>query len=227
MVRAFRRVSATEETPTDPGYESVEWKRRQVLFPDWTPSRLDRHTEMVEVYSNCEVVELLLNGESLGSKPLPPDAQPRQWRVGYSPGVLVAIARNAGQEAARHELRTAGPAHHIALSSNHESLAPGWDNVAHLEVHVVDEQGVPLPRDVRKVSFSVEGPGRLISVDCGSIISHEPFQATWRNTHQGGCVALVRATGDPGVILVSAESPGLEAGSTQLKSNGGEPGAGE
>lgn len=38
MVRAFRRIAATDATPTDPGYEQVEWQRRQVLFDDWTPA---------------------------------------------------------------------------------------------------------------------------------------------------------------------------------------------
>ncbi|MBK1835286.1 glycoside hydrolase family 2 TIM barrel-domain containing protein [Roseibacillus ishigakijimensis] len=35
MVKIFRRLAPTEATPEDPGYEVVEWKRRQVLFPDW------------------------------------------------------------------------------------------------------------------------------------------------------------------------------------------------
>ena len=54
MVRLFRRVAATESAPTDPGYEEVEWRRRRVLFPDWTPRDDLPHGENVEVYSNCD-----------------------------------------------------------------------------------------------------------------------------------------------------------------------------
>ena len=51
MVAAFRRTGATVENPGDPGYETVEWKRSQVLYPDWNPDAVEAHEENVEVYS--------------------------------------------------------------------------------------------------------------------------------------------------------------------------------
>ena len=48
------------------------------------------------VYSNCEQVELLLNGKSLGTQNRPPDDSPRSWRVQFEPGELKAIGRNKG-----------------------------------------------------------------------------------------------------------------------------------
>ncbi|MCB1133705.1 MAG: DUF4982 domain-containing protein, partial [Verrucomicrobiae bacterium] len=74
MVKALRREAPTEATPSDPGYEAVEWKRRQVLFNDWTPDNAGAHKENVEVYSNTNEVELLLNGTSLGKKKTRADA---------------------------------------------------------------------------------------------------------------------------------------------------------
>ena len=53
MVKIFRRIAATEETPADPGYEALEWKRRQVLFNDWTPAGNAGTEETVEIYSNA------------------------------------------------------------------------------------------------------------------------------------------------------------------------------
>jgi len=35
---AYRRIGNTAATPADPGYEALEWNRRQVLFPDWSPA---------------------------------------------------------------------------------------------------------------------------------------------------------------------------------------------
>lgn len=216
MVRAFRREAPTEATPTDPGYEIVEWKRRRVLFDDWTPRDAAPHDEKVEVYSNCDEVELLLNGDSLGAKPLAADARPRTWTVPYAAGALLAVARDEGAEVARHELRTAGVASRVALASHRETLEPGWDHVAILEATVVDDAGVVLPREEREVVFRVSGPGELVAVDNGSIVSHESFRGTRRRTHRGRCVAIVRATAERGEIVVAAESEGLTTDSITI-----------
>lgn len=217
MVRLFRREGITEETPTDPGYEAVEWRRRQVLFSDWTPRNPDPHRETVEVYSNCEEVELFLNDMSLGAKPLPSDAGPRVWKTTFEPGALLAVARNNGTEAARHEVRTASAARRIALSVSHDSLTPNGDDVAIVAAQVVDAAGTPLPRDVREITFHIEGPGKVIAVDSGSIVSQEDFQRTKRTTHQGRCVAYIRAAQGEGVLNVSASTPGLEEGRLRMK----------
>ena len=124
MVAICGALRATEHTPVDPGYETVEWRRRQVLFPDWTPSDLDAHRENVEVYSNCEEVELMLNGKSLGVKPLPSDARPRNWDVEFEPGVLTARPAMAARSSPPpSSARPAKPAK-IRLSTDAKKLGP-------------------------------------------------------------------------------------------------------
>ena len=218
MVRAFRRIAPDEAMPDDPGYEAVEWKRRQVLFPDWTPHDLKLHRETVEVYSNCDEVELQLGGQSLGSKPLPTNASPRVWQVPFSPGRLTAIARNDGQEAARHELQTAEVARRVELNAEPVTLSTDWNDVAVVEAQLVDEAGVPLPRATHQITFTVSGPGEIVAVDNGSIVSHESFQTNTRKAHQGYCVAMVRATAGEGKITVTASAEGIEPGSVELTS---------
>ncbi|MCA9235606.1 MAG: DUF4982 domain-containing protein [Planctomycetales bacterium] len=217
MVHVFRRVAATEATPTDPGYEAVEWRRRQVLFDDWTPRNSQPHQEIVEVYSNCDEVELFRNGKSFGVKSLPADARPRTWEIDYAAGQLTAIGRNDGHEVARHELHTAGEAHHIELSTHRDELAPNWDDVAVVTARVVDEDGTPLPRSDVEVEFSVQGPGQIAVVDNGSIVSHEPFQATRRRAFQGQCTAYVKALDAPGEIKVTAAADGLAPGAVTIR----------
>lgn len=67
-LRASRRIGTTEKSPADPGYQSIDWKRHQVLFPDRTPADTATHEEGVEVHSNDEEVELFLNDQSLGTR---------------------------------------------------------------------------------------------------------------------------------------------------------------
>jgi beta-galactosidase len=122
MVCVVRRVAANDVLPEDPGWGGEE-RHTQVQFADWTPRNLETHEENVEVYSNCEEVELFLNGKSLGAKPINKDASPRYWKVAFAPGTLRAVARNAGQQVATDELRTAGKAAKIFLTTDKKTLS--------------------------------------------------------------------------------------------------------
>jgi beta-galactosidase len=184
-----------------------------VQFADWTPASAAPHDETVEVYSNCESVELFLNGQSLGAKSLNADASPRVWKVAYAPGVLRAVAKNHGTVAATTELRTAGAPARLVLSSTRTKLAPTFEEVARVTALVVDASGTVVPSASDRVSFVVTGPGAVVAVDSGDNASHEPFQATGRRAFHGRCVAFVRATAASGAITLTASAPGLAPGS--------------
>jgi beta-galactosidase len=212
MVHVTRRVSAREVPPTDPGYETYR-RTVQTLFDDWTPPNSAAHDENVEVYSNCAGVELLLNGKSLGSKPLAADASPRNWRVTWEAGTLQAVCQSG---AARDELRTAGKPVAILLKVDRPRLTPTWDDVAYVTAEVVDEHGVVVPSADNQITFAVTGPGAVVAVDNQDITSHEPFQGSVRSAFQGRCVAVVRASA-AGRISVSANAAALKAGSVSLE----------
>jgi beta-galactosidase len=215
MVYVTRRVAASTVLPTDPGYSQTT-KYRQVLFSDWTVRTPAEQGEDVEVYSNCREVELLLNGQSLGAKPLPRDASPRTWRVPFVPGTLKAVGKNDGGIAATYELKTAGPAAKIVLNNDRPTLAPGWDEVALVRATVVDAQGVPVPTANDLITFKTTGPGMLAAVDNVSIaaeVDNPPGIVSFQNPrcHAAGgpVVAFVKATADRGAITLTASAPGL------------------
>lgn len=216
MVAVFRREAPTEDSPTDPGYEAVEWERRQVLFDDWTPREQSAHEENVEVYSNCEEVELMLNGQSQGTKELREDAGSRNWKVEFAKGELVAIGRNGGKEVARQTLRTGGDADRVELMLSRKRLKEHWD-VAIVEARIVDAKGTILPRADQKISFTTSDNGKVIGVDNGSVVSHEPFQATERKAFHGRCIAIVRALADSGEIEITASAEGLAPGEATIE----------
>ena len=215
MVHITRRVAPTPLAPTDPGYEP-DPRRIQVLFSDWTPKTLDAHDETVEVYSNCEEVELFLNGKSLGSKSLPPDASPRTWVVRFESGTLLAVAKNRRRIVARDELRTAGAAARIVLSADRTRVAPVWDDLVHVTAKIVDKNGVLVPTANNLVSFAVSGPGVVAAVDNGDNSSHEKFQASQRHAYQGLSFAMIKAKAAHGRITITASSPGLTGASITL-----------
>ncbi len=216
MVYVVRRIGRDELAPTDPGYESADLRRPQVLFSDWTPRNLEPHNENVEVFSNCEEVELVLNGKSLGSKRKPSDDSARTWVVPFSPGVLKAVARNRGRVLATQELRTAGKPAKLLLNVDRSRLANRWDDIAVVNVSVVDENGIAVPTADHLVHFEISGPGAVVAVDNGDNGSSEPFQARERKALQGRCVAYVKATAAHGRITITATADGLRSGSVSL-----------
>lgn len=216
MVRLVRRVAATDVLPEDPGYGGEE-RHTQVQFADWTPRRQDAHEENVEVYSNCQEVELFLSDQSLGIKQINPNAAPRTWKISFVPGILRAEARNAGKVVATDELRTAGSAKRLQLDVDRTRLTQGWDDVAFVRATVVDEKGTRVPRAASRIAFTSTGPGRIVAVDNADNASVEPFQSSERHAYDGVCHAIVKATTGAGQITITAAAPGLESGSVVIK----------
>jgi beta-galactosidase len=217
MVFITRRAAPTPLAPTDPGYGTVSEERRpQVLFPDWTPRALSAHEENVEIYSNCEQVELFLNGRSLGSKPRPSDDAPRNWLVPFEAGTLKAVGMNRGQVAATHELRTAGRPARIVLKADRDTLAPAWDDLSYVTATVVDSNGVLVPGANQLITFKVTGPGRIAAVDSADNNSHEPFQAEERRAYQGRAFAMLKAIAPRGRITLVANANGLGGDSISI-----------
>jgi len=211
MVFITRRIAPTALSPTDPGYEPDLQRRQQVLFADWTPADLTPHSEKVEIYSNCEQVELFLNGKSLGEKALPADASPRTWTVSFAPGTLKAVGKNGGQVAASYELRTAGKPAKVTLLADRSFLAPVWDDVVYVTATVVDEHNVLIPTAGDLITFKTMGAGAVIAVESGDNSSHELFQASARRAYQGRCFAILKATAAPGRITIEASASGLRS----------------
>ena len=219
MVYLTRRTAPLRLGPADPGYETgpvTPVRFPQTLFSDWTPADSAPHEETVEVYSNCEEVELLLNGKSLGTKQLAANASARVWRVSYEPGTLRAVARNQGAEAATYELRTAGKPAKLQLTVDHSSIRRNWNDVAVVTATVVDANNVQVPNADPLMSFQAPSGGIITAVDNADHASHEPFQASQRTAYQGRCVAFVKVN-RIGPITIMASAPGLTGGSITIQ----------
>ena len=120
-----------------------------------------------------------------------------------------------GKEVSRDSLRTAGVAAKIDLRCDTKSIGTSFDDVANIEIQLLDEKGTLVPTANDLIKFSVSGPGKLIAVDSGSVMSTERFQANERQAFQGRALAIVRATGE-GEITLTATADGLEAASLKV-----------
>lgn len=142
------------------------------VLPHWNwPGREGQPID-VRVYANTDEVELLLNGQSLGRKPLARYAH-LQWSVPYAPGSLVARGYQAGKLVATETVATAGNGSAVRLTADRTRIRADGDDVAVVRVSVVDREGRVVPTAGQRISFEVTGPARLIGMGNGDPGSHE------------------------------------------------------
>ena len=188
------------------------------LLADWTPKALGPHTENVEVYTNAEEVELFLNGKSIGSDKLHPDASAITFKVPFEPGTLKAVAKSHGKVVATEELKTAGKPARIVFTADKAAtpLTPDWNDVRYVTATLVDDAGTRIPDSTTVIHFAATGPASIVAVDNGNMMDHDPFQATERKLYDGNAVALLRATGTSGRITVTASADGIPTATLTL-----------
>lgn len=199
-----------------------EWTDRPMLhmFPHWTwPGREGQRIE-VWCYSNCDTVDLYLDGQ------LMPGIQhflqngaswPHlTWHVPYAPGSLCAEGRVNGQVVCRQEIRTAGTPARLRLRPDRTQLRTDREDMSFVTVSIHDEAGTPVPTASVAVSIEVTGCGRLIGLSSGDPASHESEQATTVQTFNGLCLAIVQNDGCEGEIRIAASAKDLSDAQTTL-----------
>jgi beta-galactosidase len=143
------------------------------LLPHWNWPGKEGQEIDVRSFSNCEEVELFLNGASLGRQTMPRDSHLR-WKVKYAPGTLSAKGFNKGQVAAETKVETAGPATALKLAADRDAINADGEDVCVLTVAVADGQDRPDAVAGNLVRFELSGPGRILGVGNGDPSCHEP-----------------------------------------------------
>lgn len=219
VVRLGRRVTEqldTSELPTMVGVAMPQPKGPGVL-EDWTPAQQTGQVEKVEVVANTPMVEVFLNGKSLGRKPRNADDSAIRFEVPFAPGSLRAVGYDTdGRKVAEHELRTAGKPISVRLVAEQKHLIPGFDHVGFIRVEVVDAKGVRVPDAAHALSVRVDGPGVLAAFDNGSPTDHTPFTSPRRNAWNGRALVMVRATTDKGSLKVTVTGDDLKPASVSI-----------
>ncbi len=213
--------------------ESMEWNDIKVgsqkITSNW--NQAEGTEQNVFVYTNADEVELFYNGKSLGTKQNDrSDVAKRNityWGgIPYGKGgTLLAIARTAGKETARHQLETAGKA--VALKIVAEGKTPqdtfnakagdtwkadGMD-LQYFTIYAVDSKGRVVPNAADQVTVTTEGEASFLAIDNGDHYTNDLFRPT-DNTKQmqtGTMQAILRSTQKAGKVTIKATSPTLKA----------------
>ncbi len=180
---------------------------------DWSPTDVDTYDEAkVQVFSNCDEVELFLNEVSQGVKPRPADdASPRGWSFTFHTGVLKTIGKNNGKIVATQVLKTAGAPAKIILSTEKKTVGNTWDDVCYITATIVDENNVECLNADNQIEFNVTGAGVLAGADNGDLTATESFLSNKRFSYKGRCIAIVKANAATGKINIVARTSNLKS----------------
>ncbi|MDO6761332.1 glycoside hydrolase family 2 TIM barrel-domain containing protein [Tamlana sp. 2_MG-2023] len=173
----------------------------------------------VEIYSNCDEIELFLNNKPLGKKYIK-DFQDHiyKWGVPFASGTLVAKGVKGGVQT-ESKLITATQSSEIQLIADNLTLDADHYDVSNIVVQLKDKKGNPVVTDDREITFEVTGPAKLLGVDNGWKKSVQPFQSNVNTTHNGKTLVILQATGDRGTIKLKAKGKGLKTELISIKSN--------
>ena len=156
-------------------YYQSWWTDKPVLhlLPHWSwPGKEGVEIE-VRALSNCEAVELFLNGRSLGRKTMERNSH-LAWMVPYAPGTLSAKGYNGGKIIAETKAETTGAPAAIQLRPDRATLNADGEDVGVFTVSVTDAQGRVVPVAANSIHFELSGPGKILGVGNGDPSCHEP-----------------------------------------------------
>ena len=186
----------------------------------------------VWAYSNCDAVELFLNGRSLGKKSVPVNGHV-EWAVAYHPGTLAAVGYKNGRRIAHDTVKTTGEAAavHLAVDERaaaavdgragvavdgragaNKELRADKEDITIVTIDTHDKYGLHVPTATNEIRLKISGPGKIIGVGNGDPTSLEAdrYDTGWRRKLFSGLAqVIIQSTDEPGEIRLEADAEGL------------------
>lgn len=149
-------------------YLKSVWTDKPVLhiFPHWNLQGHEGETVEVWAYSNCDEVELIVNGKKLGRQTMPKNGH-LKWQAVYQPGKVVAIGYKNGKRMLTKQVETTKPAYKIVMKTDRQTISADGRDVAVVTVEVQDAKGRIVPDACPMLTFKLAGDGRILGVGNG------------------------------------------------------------
>jgi beta-galactosidase len=202
-------------------YYQAWWTDLDVLhiYPHWNWRGHEGKTVDVWCQSNCETVELFLNGKSLGTKTMERNGH-LEWQVRYEPGILEARGVKNGRILTT-KVQTTGEPARVVLTPDRGSIRADGEDVSVVSVTVVDAQGRDVADAGNLIRFEVSGAGRILGVGNGDPSSHEADKfltgGYQRKLFSGKCQIIVQSLQEGGILTLHATSEGLQLAQVAIR----------
>lgn len=208
-------------------YLKAWWTDEPVLhiLPHWNLQGHEGDSIDVWVYSNCDEVELTVNGKRLGRKSMPKNGH-LAWKAVYQPGTVKAVGYKGGKKWLTKQVETTGTPARMALTSDRYTLRADGSDVAVCRIEVQDKQKRMVPTACDELVLEVSGPVRILGAGNGDPAFRDadrpadPDARTFRvKAFNGLAQVLLQSTGEPGEATLTAEADGMPAATCTLRLN--------
>ena len=179
-------------TPSHEGLAGEPWLEG---LASWSWPGSEGRPVTVDVLSDADEVELLVNGVSAGRQPTGEAHGFRtEFETTFEPGEIVAVAYRGGVEVARTSLRSGAGLAALDVHADRTEIRADDTDLAFVEITLVDDAGRLHHTDDRPVTVEVDGPGTLQGLGSANPRTEELFGASTHDTFQGRALAVVRPT---------------------------------
>lgn len=185
------------------------------ILPHWTWPGKEGKIIPVWTYSNCDEVELFLNGKSLGAKSNKGQMN-LSWDVPYESGKISAVGKTQGKVVAQAAHQTASVANKIEVLTDKTKLNADGKSCVHFVVNILDSNGNFVPYADNLIQFNVEGPAKIIGVENGDPLDLASTKSNQRKTFNGKCLMILQSTGVSGEITVQVSADNLVSETIKL-----------
>ena len=200
------------------------WTDEPVLhiFPHWNLKGHEGEPVELWAYSNCDEVELTVNGKKLGRQAMPKNGH-LKWNAVYQPGKVVAIGYKNGRRVMTQTIETSKPASRLVVKADRTALTADGRDVAVVTIEVQDARGRVVPDACPVLTFHLEGNGRILGAGNGDpayLGEDHPRQQDCHDftipAFNGLAQVLIQSSRQPSPLTLTAQSEGLTTGSVSL-----------
>ena len=200
------------------------WTESPVLhiFPHWNLQGHEGEEVEIWAYSNCDEVELIVNGKNLGRQTMPCNEH-LKWKAVYQPGKVVAVGYVNGKRVMTQTIETTKPAAKTVLKADRQTITADGRDLAVVTIEVQDQKGRIVPDACPKLTFRLEGHGRILGVGNGDPMYLGEDHPKEKDCHtfsipafNGLAQVLVQSGDEAGTIQLSCDAEGLKSSSLQI-----------
>lgn len=194
------------------------------IFPHWNLQGHEGEEVELWAYSNCDEVELTVNGKKLGRQKMPKNGH-LKWKATYQPGKVVATGYKNGKRILTDVIATTKPAYKTVLKADKQTIEADGRDVAIITIEVQDEKGRIVPNACPMLKIQLEGDARIIGAGNGDPMylgEDHPKNPNCKEfsipAFNGLAQILVQSSDAASSITLRCMSDGLKTGSVVIQS---------